>query len=68
MELFGLYLKLAYAMVLVHGYIIASIQNEITHWGRVPHICVNKLTVIVQKMACRQVGTKPLSEPMREYY
>ena len=31
------------------------------------HICVNKLTSLVQIMACRLDGAKPLSEPMLEY-
>ena len=39
----------------------------LTHWGRVTHICVGKLT-LVQIMACRLNGAKPLSEPMLEYY
>ena len=40
----------------------------LTHWGRVTHICVSDLTTLVQIMACRLVGAKPLSEPMLEYY
>ena len=36
--------------------------DMLTHWGRVKHICVGKLT-----MACRLDGAKPLSEPMLEY-
>ena len=40
-----------------------SAQNRahfywITHWGQMTHICVSKLTI----------GSKPLSEPMLEYY
>ena len=32
------------------------------HWGRVTHICVSELTIIVQIMACRLHGAKTLSE------
>ena len=35
----------------------------LTHWGRVTHICVSELS-LVQIMACRLVGAKPLSEPL----
>ena len=44
--------------------------SKLTHWGRVTHIyvCVGKLTIIlVQIMACRLNGVKPLSEPVLEY-
>ena len=34
----------------------------LTQWGWVTHICVNKLTIIVQIMACCLAGAKPLSE------
>ena len=37
----------------------------LTHWGRVTHICVDKS--LVQIMACRLIGAKPLSEPMLDY-
>ena len=33
----------------------------LTHWGRVTHICVDKLS-LVQIMACLLDGAKPLSE------
>ena len=36
-----------------------------THWGWVTHICVSKINHHWFKiMACRLIGTKPLSEPM----
>ena len=38
----------------------------LTHWGRVTHICVSKVTIIVSE-ACRLVGAKPLSEPRLKY-
>ena len=39
-------------------------QYALTHWGRVTHIAsVNKIS-LVQIMACRLVGTKPLPEPL----
>ena len=31
------------------------------------YICVGKLTIMVQIMVCRLVGTKPLFQPMLEY-
>ena len=35
----------------------------LTHWGRVTHICVGKLTIIGSDlMGCRLDGTKPLSD------
>ena len=37
----------------------------LTHWDRVTHICV--LASMVQIMACRLVGAKPLSKPKLEY-
>ena len=43
-------------------------RNKIvTHQGRATHICVGKLTVrptMIQIMACRLFGAKPLSESM----
>ena len=42
-------------------------QMILTHWGRVMHICVGKLTWLVQIMACRLACAKPLSEPMLVY-
>ena len=39
--------------------------HELTHWGRVTHICAS--TTLLQIMACRLDGTKPLSKPMLEY-
>ena len=38
----------------------------LTHWGRVTHKCINKLT-IVQIMTCHMVDTKPSSGPILEY-
>ena len=37
----------------------------LTHWGRLTHICVTKLTNIGSD--CRLVGAKPLSKSMLEY-
>ena len=37
------------------------------HWGRVTHICIIKKISLVQIMACRLFGTKPLSEPVLEF-
>ena len=42
-------------------------MSQLTHWGRVTHICVSKIVIIGSDMACRLVGAKPLSEPMLEY-
>ena len=39
----------------------------LTHWGQVTHICISKKTSLVQAMACRLVGAKPLPEPMQDY-
>ena len=41
-------------------------RQELTHWGRVIHICINNLSLF-QIIACRQIGHKPLSELMLEY-
>ena len=38
-----------------------------THWCRVTHTCVTKLTIIDSDMACRLDGTKPWSEPMLKH-
>ena len=45
-----------------------TVYIALTHWGRGTHICVSKLTIIVQIMACRLAGAKPLSEPTMEYF
>ena len=37
------------------------IPTNLTHWGRVTHICVNRLTILGSDMACRLAGAKPLS-------
>ena len=43
--------------------------NELTHPGRVTHICISKLGhYLVQIMPCRLFGTKPWSPPMLIYY
>ena len=42
-----------------------SIQN--THWGRVTHICVSRLTIIDSYNGLSPPGAKPLSEQMLEY-
>ena len=39
----------------------------LTQWGRMTHICVNKLSIIVQTLDWHRPGDKPLSEPMRQY-
>ena len=43
-----------------------SVSLTLIYWGRVTHICVNKLIIIgsIQIMACHLVGAKPLSEPI----
>ena len=38
-----------------------------THWGRVTHICVSKLTPLFQIMTCRLAGAEPLSESMLDW-
>ena len=38
-----------------------------THLGRVTHVCISKLTSLVQMISWHLVGTKTLSEPMLEY-
>ena len=48
------------------NFLILKITLVTPHWGRVTHICISKLT-LVQIMACRLAGAKPLSEPMLEY-
>ena len=40
---------------------------DLTHWGRVMHICIANLTTFLQIMACGLVGAKPSSEPMLQY-
>ena len=42
-------------------------ETLLTHWGRVTHICVSKLTTTGSENGCRLVGAKPLSEPMLVY-
>ena len=39
---------------------------QITHWGRVTHICVSKVQSLDRIMVCRLVVANPLSEPMLE--
>ena len=39
----------------------------LTHWGRVTHIGVSKLTIIGSDNGSSPDGAKPLSEPMLEY-
>ena len=54
----------------VHCFIYAAPRGDkLTHWGRVMHIASVKLLPVslVQIMACRLVGARPLSEPMLEY-
>ena len=41
-----------------------SVSEVLIHWGRVTHICVSNEKSLVQLMARRLVGAKPLSEPM----
>ena len=43
------------------------LNKLLTHWGRVTHICVSKITIIGSVKACRLDGAKPLSEPMLEF-
>ena len=42
-----------------------SQKQPLTHWGRVKHICI--ITTLLQIMACRLFGAKPLSEAMMPY-
>ena len=39
----------------------------LTHWGQVMHICQCNIPTLVQIMACRLFGAKPLSEAMLLY-
>ena len=42
--------------------------NELTHWGWVMHIFISTiLPTLLQIMACRLFGAKPLSKPMLPY-
>ena len=38
--------------------------HSLTHWGRVTHICVGKLTMIGSDNGLSLDGAKPFSEPM----
>ena len=49
-------------------HVIAGSSIDLTHWGRVTHICVGNLIIIVSDNGCRLVGAEPLSEPILEYY
>ena len=40
---------------------------NLTHWGRVTHICVSKLTIIGSDNGLRLTGAKPLYKPMLDY-
>ena len=42
--------------------------DSLTHWGRMTHICVSKLTIIGSDIWYRLAGVKRLSEPMLGYY
>ena len=43
-------------------------ERALTHWGRVTYIFASLIwPSLVQIMACRLDGAKPLSEPMLEY-
>ena len=41
-------------------------QRKENPWRRVTYLCVGYLAIIVQKMACRLLGARSLSEPMLE--
>ena len=43
-------------------------HTELTHLGRVTHICVGNLSIIGSDNGLCLVGAKPLPEPMLEYY
>ena len=45
----------------------ASASLALTHWGWVTHIRQWPMPSLVQIMACRLLGTKPLSEPLLEF-
>ena len=65
---FGLqYLVLEHTLVTFMFELPINYKWVFTHWGRVTHKCVNKVTIIGSEKACRLTGTKPLSEPMLEY-
>ena len=51
----------------VGTFIDRIISIELTQWGRITHICVSDITIMLQTRACRLVGAKPLSEPMLGY-
>ena len=41
--------------------------EAVTHWGQVTHIRQYNIWTLLQIMACRLFGTKPLHEPMLQY-
>ena len=63
-----------YAVLHIYG-LMQERRNSIANtlelcfsWGWMMYICVSKLTIsLVQIMACRLDGAKPLSEPILEY-
>ena len=46
---------------------VLTLGASLTHWGRVTHICVSKLTIIGSDNGLSPAGAMPLSEPMLEY-
>ena len=53
--------KLQIYVVLQRTY---SAHNGLTHWERVTHVCVSKLTIIGLDKGLSLVSAKPFSEPM----
>ena len=60
------YIKLLSKDIQQNSMTVWEFTRDLTHWGRVTHIGVGKLS-LVQIMACHLDGAKPLSEPMLEY-
>ena len=46
----------------------AWVFPSLTHWGRLMHIRVSKTPTLLQIMACRLFGAKPLSESVLPYH
>ena len=53
--------------IYIYIYAFHRLKQFLTHSARVAHMWVSKLTITVQRMACRLAVAKPLSEPMLEY-
>ena len=51
----------------MHVPVLVSVQEWLTHWGWVTHICISKLLSLFQIMAWCLFGDNPLLEPMMVY-